>query len=920
MTTLKSVLVPKVSTDMTTVYTNSTGFGAVLKSMDLVNVADNVLTSTTAATEDWTFFGNGLQGVHAPDHTSASIYGVPYPIRLSGTRVLLIFQPHHLHTGATVDMMSTGLHTQVVEYQTDRWVAGPICDMTVALPNTTTSIFSMPSSMANFGQSCIKGVALTPTKVALVIRQGSQFNLYRLTISGNVLESVAPASLALHGASYFNSTTPYAFDIALVPGNTNKVLVMGVTSTVAIQPFNIPDSGALSSAAANFSTGLTATQWSAALGQHNRVATANVSLYTVAGMSTASNLNIQLMSYNSSTNAFTMLGSVANATVSTVYGLQVGCVANGMSGNSVVAIVESTTMSFYRQVDPVQASIVKVAATLQHAAAARSIWSNFEWGEERAVFVGRANTIVVYDSTGNYQNMIPATDSVGTEGTSFFYPFDRPLYTITDTTTNPAYAIAYQSQQYFTRKNVSSATSIGERDTEAMTYMPYGHDYNLNYDYSAIAECWIIGAGCKLLAVSPEGKVLNQVVLAQLYSSIGNGYHRVSRISVGKSGRIYFTSEGQGASVSYPIGVVYSSITTLTLGWSTNILYKPAMLSALGISATPNSIGHVATDITTFYDVTGSEIVYNLVAYHTAGATQIHYAVCVNGGVWTPSGNVGVASTTTGAHNVGINPPIKFIQTTPISSLVPRGKWRLIGMNGTQSAGQISSNFYMSTTEYEQVNFGSLACATPISASTCMYPLVKRDLDGLTVFAGYDSTISKTRIITSVNGQQTQLNGWISNVADTKRKLTKLSGARGGYTIARMNSDILSGTPTYNAPAQFITFDKYGAIPAYYEDGTWGIGACIIDNVRPYTWHYKSGSTSKKLQGSSIEHKPSVSVAITDGTTTTMVTANAGVLMPNPNVSYRSTDAYLIPNGYSIKMRSTVPNSVSAVISVVEDS
>ena len=117
---------------------------------------------------------------------------------------------------------------------------------------------------------------------------------------------------------------------------------------------------------------------------------------------------------------------------------------------------------------------------LQHAST-KSITTAYKWGDERVVFVGEGSVLVVYDSAGTATNLLPATETTNNRRIyQQWIPFNsRPLYTLYD----PATIFVNRVPQYYSRTNITSATSVGAT-TFTGNYFPWGHDYHGHYAVS----------------------------------------------------------------------------------------------------------------------------------------------------------------------------------------------------------------------------------------------------------------------------------------------------------------------------------------------------------------------------------------------------------------------------------------------------
>lgn len=485
--TTKSIVTANVPTTLTAAYTNNTSAGAVLKSINLNGVGDpTVFNSTTGSTES-SFFGSSINPLIQTYAATSAGFGIPYPVQLTDDRVLLISLPHFQHMGGTLDYMGGNtIHTQVVEYTGGKYVNYPIVN--VALPTAeftaaVTSLWTTRSTSA-YGQPVFRAVALSPTVVVIAYRCAgvtNAFRLMRLNINGNTVDQTAVVNLDLTGASYFNTAAgTLFFDLATVPGDTTKVLVGGNgTANYSIQAFNIPVSGALSSASNLFSLGVANSTYGFSFDTIVGTATSNTPVYCVAASTSSTAFSTLLFSYNSVTATeglkFTLIGTATSITTpgsASIYGLNVVGLSSDTTANGVIALTVSTAdTSFhtYRQTSLLQAQSSIVTTALQHATA-KGILESYKWGPSKAVIVGETGVLVAYDSAGTVTNLLPATET--TENNRYqniWIPFNnRPLYNLYD----PQNILLSRVSQWYSRTtNITTTSASATGGTATLTYL-----------------------------------------------------------------------------------------------------------------------------------------------------------------------------------------------------------------------------------------------------------------------------------------------------------------------------------------------------------------------------------------------------------------------------------------------------------------
>jgi hypothetical protein len=259
-----------LTNQLTSVYTNQSSAGSVLKSININGVGDPTIFNTNTGATEWTPFGSNINPFYQIHAVTGTGFGVPYSIPLSDNRVLMISLPHFQHMGGLLDYMGGNtLHTQVVEYQqpANKYVSYPIVNIptpagTAIFNAATYSLWSIPSGVTGlYGGPCVRGVALTPNVVVVAISQATYQYIIRLNISNNG-NTVDISNYQYYNLSYFTGASN-AFDLSTVPGDTTKVIFgsVGPSTLWNLQAFNIPTFGPITPASGLFSTGLTSSAY-----------------------------------------------------------------------------------------------------------------------------------------------------------------------------------------------------------------------------------------------------------------------------------------------------------------------------------------------------------------------------------------------------------------------------------------------------------------------------------------------------------------------------------------------------------------------------------------------------------------------------------------------------------------------------------
>ena len=926
MTTTKSVITASIPTDLTTIYTNSTAKGAVLKSININGIGDPTVTQETVGGDEWSIFGSNINPIVSNHAASGAGFGVPYTVQLGDNRVLLLSLPHFQHYGGNQDFFGGNtMHAQITEYQTNRFVAGPIVDIT--LPTTpysdaSYSLFSLPESRSGRGRGNFQAIALSPTVVVCAYRIRNTFRLFRLTITGNTVNNTDIANLDLTGATFFNTTAPQDFDLAVVRGDTTKVIVGGYgTSNWCLQAYNIPTTGALSLATALYNTGIAVSGFGFAIAPVTKVAIANITTYLVAGCTVAGSFDAQLFSFNSTTPAFTAVGiKVTYARNTTINGLDIQCLSTNDTPNAVIATVDSGTPSniyFYRQTTLTQAvSAGSVTSTALQHATAKSIIKGYNWGDERAVFLGANSLLVGYNSAGVATNLITASqDSTFTGATQgLWFPFNsRPLYSYYNAGNAPDVS---NVPQLYSRRLVTSATSFGIKDS-FNNYFPYGHDYDSrHYSWSDVANCWMVGQGGKIYALNKLGVVLSEF---KPYDSNNqfNFLETIRDLTVSASGKIVFVMEyGTGYGTSYQPTTTWASLVNQLYAGVTDVVTAGENLFSTSSASATNLTGFLCGKFYKFLDNTGKEIIYY--SFMRTIATPA-LAVAKWDDVWGTTIQCNISHTAGGWH-VGWRNQYRLFMNNKPNSGFSEGRWRVIG---PYTANSEANNAYLgcSNTPYTFAQFGSMNTGEKaLNAST---PVNGRSIAGDTnknfsIAVIYDTFVAKYRIMYSsasnFTGDTVETDFLLSQNANLKYIKLRLSKSLAAISMNNTSS-------TAQSAIAYI-FDSTAAsgpyTPEFTLTGTSGTGQITTDlKDRVNIGLYGDGIAKNYLSVGTGE-SVTLSMAINNGTSDFYITTGIGQTLSSSG-TYRSTDTYLIPAGHSLKMKANLSISLGSLVTVVEE-
>jgi hypothetical protein len=932
MTTTKSIITAEVPQTLTSVYTNNTTAGAVLKSINLNGVGDSSVFRETTDAVEWTFFGSNINPFTSDYAINSAGFGVPYTVQLTDNRILLLSLPHFQHWGQNLDYMGGNtLHAQIVEHQTDKYVAGPISNLqlpTASFNSKSYSLWSIPTgkTSANRGGPLFKAIALSPTVVVAAYRFNSTFRLMRITITDNTVNiaEVSSTALDLTGALFFNTTTDGDFELAPVRDDPTKVIVGGWASAGwSLQAFNIPATGALSQASTLFNTGIAVSTFHFTMAPTTKNAVGGVNYYFVAACTATASFDGQLFSFTTATNAFTAVGiKVTYARATRIDGLNARCLSTGTTPNLVIAATDTGNPSnifFYQQVNNTQAVTASAVSTLalQHSTA-KSIMHSYNWGDERAVFIGSNQLVVGFNSAGVAFNFVPNTDSTSTNAMQpQYFPFNtRPLYTYYSTT-SPNYDHVVQ---YFARKDVTDSNSFGIKD-KFNNYLPYGHDYDSrHYAWNEVAQCWIVGLGGRIYALDTSGKVLYETSIYDINPNILNYTFTVGDLTVVADGRIVFTTEyGVKYLPSYNCWVQHNNLSaTMYAVTTTKVTTAKDLLLTSGTAYT-NISGYLGGKMHTFLDSSGTEVIYYLY-YGNTGNPQVYYAKWKDG-TWVGGNSTSVPATTVGDWNNGYRLQFRLVMVKPCNAVDTEGKWRMIGQYGLSSQANCQ---WIGThvTPYAYNNFGSLNTSekalntTNLPSGWAVSGITNKNFS---IGVVHDSLLNKHRVLYSNTLNYAQVNPTDTEFLPSTNNNLKYYKIRAIKNLLAVTLNSSSTTDPQSAVAYLYDVNNT-LLPKYTLTTTSGSGQITVEQFDKLSLELYGAGLNKRYEVSGPKENVVVTMAISSSlnASTFYITPTTGQTLLSSG-TYRSTDTYLIPAGYSLKMRADTPLSLSSLVTVVEE-
>lgn len=946
--TTRAVITNQVPATLTTVYTNNTGRGAELRSVNINGTGDPANFVTATGGNDWTFFGSNINPYAQAAATSGAGFGIPYAVQLSDNRVLIFFLPHWQHRGGDGQdyMLGNVIHAQILEWQTNKYVAGPITNIQIpdtAYNDASFSLWSLPNSMAgSFGQANFRAVALTPTKVAFGYRIRNNFRICRVTITGNFVNQ-AVENLNLTGGTFFNTTNNMGWDMDIVPGNTNKLVIGGWAPTNwSVMALNIPDTGTLSAATALTSTGIPNSSYRFSMSRMVRTATGNVTPYLIAANTSATAGNAIIFNYNSATDTWTAGSTAASLpTASSEWsGLQCKCMSTGTNVNAVVAMMSTGNpgvMTFIRQTSGSTVNTSATTLTLQHSTNSRSICEGYQWGDERSVFMGDGSTLVVYDSAGTATNLLPATETTNTDRMQQqWFPFNsRPLYNLHDQNSS----FTERTSQWIARTNITSSTSVGISEVRG-NYFPYGHDYGMGYAWNEVAGCWIIGQNGRIYALDSSGVIQSEVSIYELNTGL-NWEWVVRGIACGPSGRIYANCDyriGVWPGGSYNCWNTYNNYADTNRAFTIEAISSPTDLNRCFLVGGPTELSmHMTVQMTVVVEANTAKTERCLMLNLTTISNPVLYWNQWNGTSWTQIGETGsMPRTSTNAWHRGWRPNYKFIQDTPTGTVFPLGLWRIVGSQGWDSSsryrrGGISNPFnpfsapgsfnpnanQIDNTDstmgwgvtFSQYTSGNRAGTTGPTSQ-------------IMVAAMYDETRGTNRVWSSLNQRLQFVRGWQPFPAattfpiDATKRFPKCTATKFGYSVVFQNTNTAAGNAIVYV-FDNVRFDQ----PRFTLTSSSGSGWVQAYQYNRNTWQHFGQGVDTTYSVGGIPDQIRFFLALNDNAGNVFFLNNGQLLdaVASSTALFRSEDVYVIPAGFSLQVRADSSLAISSLLSIDEN-
>jgi hypothetical protein len=935
-TQTRAIISENLSDTFAGVYTNNSGEGAELVSVNVNGTGDSTEIIEDTGASEWTYFGSNQIPVNQDSDDRNNGYGIPYPVKLDADRVLIFFLPHYQHfQGDNSDFLNGEvIHTQILEYESGRFRAGPINHHklpTQVYNNTQYSLWSEPNSISDqYNQTNWRAIATSPTKVVAAYRQETDFQLLRFTITGNTVET-SIETLDITGASYFASTTARAFDLARVPDAPDQVVVGGwADSNWSLQAFSVPDDGEITNLTSLTSTGISNSSYHFSLSEMVNEATSNITPYIIAGSTDSNSAQAVIFNYDSANYSLSVAGTAValNDSNGSWAGLSCQCTSSDTSVSAVIATIGTSntdTMTFYPQNSASTAfNSPTVELSLQHTSS-KSIQESYRWGNERAVFAGDGQLLVVFDSNSVATNLHPENETTETERVhQQFYPFDsKPIYNQYDQSNQERDRVP----QYYSRKNVESSTDVGDRD-DTGTYLPMGFDRGMCYAWNENANCWIVGYHGRIYALDTDGAILGEKKLYDMYFNL-DWQHRVGDLNCTPSGRILFHT-------LYRVGSYPNSTYRVNRRWDSmsagngylmvsDRLHNGEQLGLIQPDHPDNNFQRFNSvvftcNLTTFVDYNGTERAF---CFGVGSNTVRGYFARWSEGETFDYFSGSNINTTDGSNDWfrGYHPNMKLIQNQPVSQTFPSGTWRLVGSyqwdsrQDTRRLGisnpQPENSFSSLDPDNNQITSEENDSGFGIS----LFKYTSGSRSSITVATVFDTEINRNRVWSSINGSLNFAFGWTPDITTSSNAFGQAAVTKFGYAVA------FQKTTTADGSSPVYIFDN-SDVESEYEviDTDTGSGWVTLHAIDKNSYSVYGDNIDKIYSAGGIPDNVKLYMRLYDNSTKYFSILNGQdlELIRPDNSLYRSTEIYHIPPGYSLEARSDTPHTITTMLTIKE--
>jgi hypothetical protein len=516
-------------------------------------------------------------------------------------------------------------------------------------------------------------------------------------------------------------------------------------------------------------------------------------------------------------------------------------------------------------------------------------------------------------------NTTANTSVMSTFNTNPFNPVNG-VWTVTSASNNSVQfnsGISYNTQTIPANTTISglnSGTNIGALDF-TKTYLPYGFDYGGNYFWNEQINCFLVGSHGRIYTMDPTGVILDEIDLNTLGRTQGftsfDYSQGIKHLVVTASGKIVFVTDTLGYNQAYTPSTAWSSLTSSTYGAAISPILNSVAISRSNLLNNPTNLNAImGCSLTLQQD--GSDLV-TLLSVNTPATPIVSYAL-FTGTSWTQSTGTAVTSTTAGSWNVGWRPNFKLIQDNIT------GGYRILGALGTDTSANysymgISSNAYTST------QFGLLSTTafnTGSTASPNGYGISFRQSTNYQTAAVYDPATTGVRVYTSTGGRLSQnyLTGYQAPI-NANAQYSSVTTSKYGTTVALQNTG-----PSQNNAIAYV-FDTINmSVPKLTLTTGLGSGQITTYPTGKLSWQHYGANTDTIYTVSGQNDIARFVVTLNSGNADYYLTPTfpqGQQISTSQATNFRTTDTYLVPPGYSIKMGTDSANSISALITVVEE-
>lgn len=888
MANLKAVISKNVGTALTAAYTNTTGQDAALKAFNVNHIGDaSAIFNKTPSGLSYGFLGNSVPFMEI----DANGTGMSYAIKLSDNKLLLLTNVLYLYNNS-----NSFLEAQVVEWDGTKYINYP----------TTRLNITSNNSLASAGDAglAINGVALSSSKVAFVYVG----TLYTATVTNNIVDANVQS---LSVTSVFNSTS---IKIQPVPNNTDKVVLYGLnpaTTSYVLQAYNVP-TGVTPTAAGSTQTVMAGSGGMAFdFCLHRRTDP----VYFCAGSTNSTSFSGSILSFNDSTNAWTVEAATASIRTSGVSSntplITVPLSTDGSASYNTVVVTGDTGGSLLRAYGQTSGTSISTTqtstiATTNNITNAGEALYYYNLGSRKAIVGSTANGLYGISDSGTLVSLMPSANQ-DTDRMNLILPFsDRPLYFYNSSSSENANLMG---------RTGLTATDFGTFTTTG-NYIAYGHPNGKSYVWSDTANCWFAVQGQTLYAVSVTGQVLAERNLN--INSSTNDKQTIKVINIYRDGTLAMLSDCYGvatnANPNYYVTAEISSTHAFCRFTLVQNATSPAALSTATVTSTlftANASPRKAADLVLYIDVPNgaTTLRYGAVGHVSSGGTP---AYIYSTGTVSAPGTV-TAST---AFLSGSYFPNAYYTNGQLH--ITRGETAGASTLGIHigsrfnSTPNITGTLSYTTTPVALLSATGITTQTPLGTSTTegYIPCVSRRQLGMKSVFGGTNTTNSLYLWTSNN----------DNAVASVYQISSMTNALKPYCLSSFGlTAITNGASETVAITPFVQYwGLASTAPVVTLNATSSTRSSVNLTMSPDAYSISAvGFGVNATYEAYGAQNTTFTMAINNGTDDFYVTPVTGsqILIGN---QYRSTDVYYVPAGGSVKIQAGFNRQIDAMLEVLE--